>query len=62
LLAGALWEHLQFRDSTRNRPADDNRLPQVIYVAEIDVTNPEAYGKEFAPKAQSLSKSTVGEL
>ena len=24
--------------------------PPVYYVAEIDVTNPETYGKEYAPK------------
>jgi uncharacterized protein (DUF1330 family) len=27
--------------------------PPVFLVSEIDVTNPEAYGKEFAPKAQA---------
>ena len=25
-------------------------------VSEIDVTNPEAYGKEYAPKSQALIK------
>src|SRR5436305_934121 len=30
--------------------------PPVHYVAEIDVTNPDAYAKEYAPKAQALIK------
>jgi uncharacterized protein (DUF1330 family) len=29
-------------------------------VSEIDVTNPEAYGKEYAPKAQALIKASGG--
>jgi len=29
----------------------------VYYVAEIDVTNPDAYAKEYAPKAQALIKA-----
>ena len=29
-------------------------------VTEIDVTNPDAYGKEYAPKAQALIKSAGG--
>jgi uncharacterized protein (DUF1330 family) len=29
-------------------------------VTEIDVTNPDAYGKEYAPKAQALIKSVGG--
>ena len=36
--------------------------PPVYYVAEIDVTNPEAYGKEYAPKAQALIKSHGGKF
>lgn len=34
--------------------------PPVYLIAEIDVTNPEAYGKEFAPKAQASIKSSAG--
>jgi uncharacterized protein (DUF1330 family) len=34
--------------------------PPVYYVAEIDVTNPEAYGKEYAPKAQATIKAAGG--
>ena len=34
--------------------------PPVYLVTEIDVTNPEAYGKEFAPKAQASIKSAGG--
>jgi len=34
--------------------------PQVFLVTEIDVTDPEAYGKEFAPKAQATIKAAGG--
>ena len=34
----------------------------VFLVSEIDVTNPEAYGKEFAPKAQETIKSSGGKF
>jgi uncharacterized protein (DUF1330 family) len=34
----------------------------VYLVTEIDVTNPEAYGKEFAPKAQATIKAHGGKL
>ena len=36
--------------------------PPVYYVAEITVTNPEEYGKEFAPKAQATIKAAGGRL
>jgi|ERR1700730_890027 uncharacterized protein (DUF1330 family) len=32
----------------------------VYYIAEIDVTNPDAYAKEYAPKAQALIKAAGG--
>jgi uncharacterized protein (DUF1330 family) len=34
--------------------------PPVYYVAEIDVTNPDAYAKEYAPKAQAIIKEAGG--
>ncbi len=34
--------------------------PPVYYVSEIDVTNPDAYGKEYATKMQALIKSHGG--
>jgi Domain of unknown function (DUF1330) len=34
----------------------------VYLVTEIDVSNPEAYGKEFAPKAQATIKAAGGKL
>lgn len=34
--------------------------PPVYYVAEIDVTNPDAYAKEYVPKAQALIKAAGG--
>jgi uncharacterized protein (DUF1330 family) len=36
--------------------------PPVYYVAEITVTNPDAYAKEYAPKAQAIIKSHGGRL
>src|SRR5262245_1240164 len=36
--------------------------PTFYLVTEIDVTNPEAYGKEFAPKAQATIKASGGRL
>jgi uncharacterized protein (DUF1330 family) len=34
--------------------------PPVYYVAEIDVTNPDAYAKEYSPKAQAIIKAAGG--
>lgn len=34
--------------------------PPVYYIAEIDVTNPEAYAKEYVPKARALIQSHGG--
>ena len=34
--------------------------PPVYYVAEIDVTNPDAYAKEYAPKAQAIIRAAGG--
>ena len=34
--------------------------PPLYVVSEIDVTNPDAYGKEYAPKAQALIKAAGG--
>ena len=34
--------------------------PPVYYVAEIDVTNPDAYAKEYVPKAQAIIKANGG--
>jgi uncharacterized protein (DUF1330 family) len=34
--------------------------PPIYYVAEIDVTNSEAYAKEYVPKAQAIIKAAGG--
>src|SRR5450759_2684914 len=34
--------------------------PPVYLVTEIDVTNPQAYGKDYAPKAQATIKAAGG--
>jgi uncharacterized protein (DUF1330 family) len=36
--------------------------PPVYLVTEIDVTDPDAYGKEFAPKAQAIIKGAGGKF
>lgn len=36
--------------------------PPVYYVAEVDVTDIEAYTKEYAPRAQALIKSSGGRI
>ena len=36
--------------------------PPVYLVTEIDVSNPQAYGKEFAPIAQATIKKAGGRL
>jgi uncharacterized protein (DUF1330 family) len=36
--------------------------PPIYYIAEIDVTNIDAYTKEYAPKAQALIKASGGRL
>jgi uncharacterized protein (DUF1330 family) len=36
--------------------------PTVYLVTEIDVTNPQAYGKDFAPMAQASIKKAGGRL
>ena len=34
--------------------------PPIYYIAEIAVTNPDAYAKEYAPKAQAMIKAAGG--
>jgi uncharacterized protein (DUF1330 family) len=34
--------------------------PPVYYFGEIDVSNPDAYAKEYAPKAQAIIKAAGG--
>ncbi len=34
--------------------------PPVYYIGEIDVTNPDAYAKEYASKAQAMIKAAGG--
>lgn len=34
--------------------------PQVYYIAEIDVSNPEAYAKEYVPTAQATIRAAGG--
>jgi len=62
LLAGASMGALAIQGLHAQQTGGRQQIPQVIYVAEIDVTNPEAYGKEFAPKAQELIKKHGGRI
>ena len=34
--------------------------PSIYYIVEIDTTDPDAYAKEFAPKAQAIIKAAGG--
>ena len=34
--------------------------PPIYYISEIDVSNPDAYGKEYASKAQAMIKAAGG--
>jgi uncharacterized protein (DUF1330 family) len=34
--------------------------PPIYFIGEIDVTDPEAYAKEYAPKAQAIIKAAGG--
>ena len=36
--------------------------PPVFYIGEIDVKNAEAYGKEYAPKAQATIRKAGGKI
>lgn len=36
--------------------------PSVYYIGEIDVTNPDAYVKEYAPRAQATVKAAGGRI
>lgn len=36
--------------------------PPVYFIAEIDVSNPDAYAKEFGPKSRDITKSHGGRL
>ena len=42
------------------RPLHAQAKAPVYFVAEIDVTNPDAYAKEYAPKAQAIIKAAGG--
>jgi uncharacterized protein (DUF1330 family) len=41
--------------------AQQSKAP-IYYIAEVDVTNLDAYTKEYAPKAQALIKASGGRL
>src|SRR3954469_10106147 len=62
LLAGVAIGALAIQGLHAQQTGWQQQMPKVIYVAEIDVTNPEAYGKEFAPKAQELIKKHGGRI
>lgn len=36
--------------------------PPVYYIAEVDVTNPEAYAKEYVPRAVAATKAAKGRI
>jgi len=36
--------------------------PPVYYIAEVDVTNPAAYAKEYVPRASAVTKASGGRI
>ncbi len=36
--------------------------PPVYYIAEVDVTNPAAYAKEYVPRASAVTKAASGRI
>ena len=60
LLAGVAIGALAIQGLHAQQTGGQQQLPKVIYVSEIDVSNPEGYGKEFAPKAQELIRKHGG--
>ena len=36
--------------------------PLVYYIAEVDVTNPQAYAKEYVPRAVAVTKAASGRI
>ncbi len=36
--------------------------PPVYYIAEVDVTNPAAYAKEYVPRASAVTKAASGHI
>jgi uncharacterized protein (DUF1330 family) len=51
---------LMDRDPHSGQGLHAQAKPPVYYISEIDVTNADAYAKEYAPKAQALIKSLGG--
>ena len=62
LLAGVAIGALAIQGLHAQQTGGQQQMPKVIYVSEIDVSNPEGYGKEFAPKAQELIKKHGGRV
>jgi uncharacterized protein (DUF1330 family) len=62
MLAGVAIGALAIQGLHAQQTGAQQQMPKVIYVAEIDVSNPEGYGKEFAPKAQELIKKHGGRI
>ena len=62
MLAGVAIGALAIQGLHAQQTGGQQQLPKVIYVSEIDVSNPEGYGKEFAPKAQELIKKHGGRV
>ena len=60
LLAGVAIGALAIQGLHAQQTGGQQQMPKVIYVSEIDVSNPEGYGKEFAPKAQELIRKHGG--
>jgi hypothetical protein len=62
LFAGVAIGALAIQGLHAQQTGGQQQMPKVIYISEIDVSNPEGYGKEFAPKAQELIKKHGGRI
>ena len=62
MLAGVAIGALAIQGLHAQQTGGQQQMPKVIYVAEIDVSNAEGYGKEFAPKAQEFIKKHGGRI
>ena len=62
MLAGVAIGALAIQGLHAQQTRGQQQLPKVIYIAEVEVTNPDAYGKEFVAKAQEITRKHGGRI
>ena len=60
MLAGGAIGALAIQGLHAQQTGAPQQLPKVIYVAEIDISDPVAYGKDYAPKVLPMIKQFGG--